>query len=282
MLSKVDFYTKFGSGVHLLDGATGTALIAEGMPVKCCKAQWILEHADIAIALQRDYVRRGSEILYAPSFLADPLTLERYALGGQAEDINARLTALSRQAAPECLIAGDLTTLRGHMDTGDPRNFDAMTAAYLRQIRGLVKGGADLLVGETLLHPQEAQAILSAAQDEGVPCVMISFALTPDGLLRSGDDAAHSLLSAQQNGAVAVGMNCIAADNSLPVLVARCKDAVQVPLICKPNAGRAVNGVHPVSRAGFTRVMRDCVHAGASLVGGCCGTNAQYIESITF
>ena len=266
--------------VHLLDGATGTALLHAGMPRGCCQEAWILEHPEAIIALQRSFREAGSEIIYAPTFQANFLALGRHGLEADMDSINARLIALSRKAAPDCLIAGNLTTLRGYLDTADESNFEQMVSVYRKQIRALSQGGADLLAAETLLHPLEAKAVLRAAEEEDVSTVMISFALRPDGTLRSGHDAKSVFAELEQAGAAALGMNCIAADETLLPLVSRLRQNLSVPLICKPNTGRAVNGVRPVNLHMFTDVMRRCIENGASLVGGCCGTTPEYIAAL--
>ena len=280
MLEKNAFIESFHQGIHILDGATGTSLIKAGMPRGCCQEAWILEHPEVIIDLQRSYAEAGSEIIYAPTFQANSLALGRHSLEADMESINAHLIALSKKAAPDCLIAGNLTTLRAYLDATDESNFDRIISVYRKQIRSLSQGGADLLAAETLLHPLEAKAVLQAAKAEGVSTVMISFALKPDGTLRSGHNAETVFAELEQEGATALGMNCIATDNMLPPLVSRLKNCVSVPLICKPNTGRAVGGVRPVDLHMFTDVMRRCMENGASLVGGCCGTTPEHIAAL--
>lgn len=280
MLDKKAFSESFHHGIHLLDGATGTSLLQAGMPLGCCQEAWILAHPEVLIELQRSYAEAGSEIIYAPTFQANELALSRHGLDADIASINAQLIALSRKAAPDCLIAGNLTTLRAYLDPADESSYDRMISVYKNQIRALCQGGADLLAAETLLHPLEAKAILHAVREEGVSTVMISFALKSDGTLRSGHDAETVFAELEREGAATLGMNCIAADDALPPLVSRLKKCISVPLICKPNTGRAVGGVRPVDLPMFTDVMRRCIENGASLVGGCCGTTPNHIAAL--
>lgn len=280
MLTKDAFLARFSTGVHLLDGATGTALRAAGMPRGCCAEAWILDHPQVIMALQRAYADAGSEIIYAPTFRAQPMALAAYGLADRTEEINRSLVALSREAAPGCLIAGNLTTLRGCIDASDPANLPRITADYQQQIAALVAGGADLLAAETLLHPLEAHAILAAATAAKAGAVMISFAIRADGTLHSGHTAEEALRLAEAAGAAAVGVNCIAADDTLPASMARLRKCVQLPLLCKPNAGHAVQGVYPVDAPHFARILRSCAQQGATLLGGCCGTTPAYIQQL--
>lgn len=285
MLTKDQFHELLQGGVRYLDGATGSNLQKAGMPKGCCTEQWVLEHPQALIALQRQYAEAGSQVLYAPTFQAQPIALERVGLHQQTETINAQLVALSRSAAPDCLIAGDLTTLAAFMDSWDPDNFDILVENYCRQIRGLMDGGADLLAAETLLYPQEAEAILTAAELEGAGAVMYTFTMQPDGSLFSGRDVGPVFQELEQAGAAAVGFNCVAADMMTPYLVSKLRRHTGLPLVCKPNAGVPVIGEsgvpeYSLGSQDFAAIVSDCAKNGASLLGGCCGTDPGYIAAV--
>ena len=286
MLTKAEFHQKIKEGVRFLDGATGSNLILAGMSRGICTEQWVIENPEPLVALQRQYAQAGAQIIYAPTFQAQPIALERVGLEKQTEAINAALVALSRSAAPDALIAGDLTTLAAFTDSWDPEKFDLLVENYQRQIRGLIDGGADLLVAETLMYPQEAEAILTAAELEGAGAVMYSFTMQSDGSLFSGMDAGPVLKNLEESGAAAVGFNCVAADMMTPYLVSKLRRYVRGPLLCKPNAGNPIIGEDGIARYDmneeeFAKVVADCVNNGATLVGGCCGTTPAHIRAIT-
>ena len=167
MLTKEQFHQRLAKGVRFLDGATGSNLMKAGMPRGCCTEQWVLSHPEALTALQKEYAQAGSHIVYAPTFQAQPIALEKVGLEKETESINARLVALSKSVSPDVLVAGDLTTLATFTDSWDPEKFDLLVENYRRQIVGLLEGGADLLAAETLLYPQEAEAIFTAAELEG-------------------------------------------------------------------------------------------------------------------
>ena len=269
----------------LLDGATGTNLQKAGMPRGCCTEEWILANPDALIALQRRYAEAGSQILYAPTFQAQPIALERVNLHKQAEAINAQLVALTRAASPNVLVAGNLTTLAMYTDSYDPDKFDLLVENYRVQIAGLLAGGADLLAAETLMYPQEAEAIFTAAELEGAEAVMYTFTMQSDGSLFSGRETAPVLRELEEAGACAVGFNCVAADNLTAGLVSRLRRYVKGPLICKPNAGNPVIGSdgiahYPMAPGEFAEVLADCAAMGARVFGGCCGTTPEHIAAI--
>ena len=285
MLTKEQFQEKIAAGIRFLDGATGSSLQKAGMPRGCCTEEWVLANPEALVSLQRAYAQAGSQIIYAPTFQAQPIALERVCLDRQTEAINAQLVALSRSAAPDCLIGGNITTLAAFLETWDEGNFDLMVENYRRQIRGLIDGGADFLGAETLLNSQDAEAILTAAELEGAGAVTYTFTMQPDGSLFSGADAGHVLKGLEETGAAAVGFNCVAADMMTPYLISKLRRYVRGPLICKPNAGMPTINAQGIAEYSmnpeeFAAVLSDCKRMGATLFGGCCGTDPSYIAAI--
>ena len=281
MLTREEFQALAANGL-LLDGATGSNLQKMGMPKGCCTEQWVLANPQALTDLQRSYAQSGSNIIYAPTFQAQPIALERVGLARETEKVNAQLVALSRSAAPNCLIAGDLTTLAAFCESWNPNSFDLLVENYRRQIRGLIDGGADLLAAETLLYPQEAEAILTAAELEGAGAALYTFTMQPDGSLFSGMDAGPVLKELEKSGAAAVGFNCVAADMMTPYLVSKLRRYVSTPLVCKPNAGVPVideTGTprYSLPAEAFADILVQCHQNGAAILGGCCGTTPEHI-----
>ena len=285
MLTKEQLHEKIAGGIRFLDGATGSNLRKAGMPNGVCTEEWVLNHPEVLVRLQRSYAEAGSQIIYAPTFQAQPMALKEAGLDRQTEAINAQLVALSRTAAPGCLIAGDLTTLAAYCDSWDEGNFDLMVENYRVQIRGLMDGGADLLIGETLMYPQEAEAILCAVEMEGAGAAMYSFTMQADGSLFSGREAGPILRSLEEAGAAAVGFNCVAADMMTPYLVSKLRRYVKGPLLCKPNAGNPVINMqgqaeYDLRPGEFSSLVKQCMSSGATLLGGCCGTDPDFIRAL--
>ena len=285
MLTKDEFYQKIENGVHFLDGATGSNLRAQGMPNGYRTELWVFEHPEVLQKLQRQYAEAGSQIIFAPTFQAQPIALKEIGLDRDTEKVNARLVALTREAAPQCLVAGDITTLSAFCDSWDPNQMNLLVENYRRQIRGLIDGGVDIIGAETLLYPNEAEAILVAAELEGAGAMMYSFTMQCDGSLFSGMDAGVVLRELERSGAAAVGFNCVSADVLTPGLVSKLRRYVKIPLICKPNGGMPVIGDdgiahYDMSAQEFARVLTECKQMGATLLGGCCGTTPAHIRAI--
>lgn len=285
MLTKAEFQERIAGGIRFLDGATGSNLRMMGMPKGCSTEAWVLEHPQILQNLQRQYAEAGSQILFAPTFQAQPIALKTMGLDAETEKINAKLVAITREATPECLVAGDITTLAAFCDSWNGDNFDLLVENYRRQIRGLIDGGVDILGAETLLYPQEAEAILTAAELEGAGAAMYTFTMQSDGSLFSGMEAGPILKELEKSGAAAVGFNCVPADSMTAGLVSRLRRYVKIPLICKPNAGMPViqeDGLahYDMTPADFAAVVAACADMGATLLGGCCGTTPAHIAAL--
>lgn len=285
MLTVSQFHDKIASGLRFLDGATGSNLRKAGMPNGACTESWVLSNPEALIRLQREYVKAGSQVLYAPTFQAQPIALEKECMDKHTEAINAHLVSLSKSVDSHVLVAGNLTTLAAFMDSFDECNFEMMIENYRRQIKGLLDGGADLLAAETLMYPLEAEAILTAAELEGASTVLYSFTMQGDGSLFSGCDAGPILQELEKAGAAAVGFNCVSANAFTPGLVSKLRRYVKGPLVCKPNAGDPVideNGIaqYSLSAHDFAKIMADCHKMGATLLGGCCGTSPSYIQNV--
>ena len=286
MLTREEFQQKIQDGVHILDGATGSDLRAAGMPKGCCTEQWVLEDPEPLVALQRAYAAAGSQIIYAPTFQAQPIALKTVGMDAQTEKLNEALVALSRSAAPGCLIAGDLTTLAVYCDSWNPDRFDLLVENYRRQIRGLIDGGADLLIERdpALCPGGGGHSHRRRAGRRGSRHVLLYPAIRRGAALRRGrrEGSARSLEAA---GAAAVGFNCVAADIMTPHLVSKLRRSVKVPPICKPNAGiPTINdqGVAEYAQTPeeFTEIMLQCRDNGAALLGGCCGTTPAFIAAL--
>lgn len=287
-MTKQEFLAWLGSGPHLLDGATGSELLARGMPRGEKTELWIDRHPEALLELQQAYVQAGCQVIYAPTFQAQAISLEKAGFPARdTEALNARLVRLSRRAAePETLVAGDLATLAADLPSWEPERLHEMTELYRRQIGGILEGGADLLAAETLLYPTEAEAFLQAVELEGSgTAVLITFTMDADGSFFSGRPAGPVLRELEEAGASAVGFNCVNAGSHLPALVSRLRRQVQGPLISKPNAGDPViddrgRAVYSMDPASFAAFQVQAASLGAKLLGGCCGTTPAHMAAL--
>lgn len=280
-MTKQEFQDLVKKGTVLLDGATGSNLMEAGMPRGVCTEQWVYENPQPLISLQKAYMDAGSQIIYAPTFSANRISLVNHGLSSKVKELNAALVGISREAVGEsCLIAGDLTT------TGDQEiPYEELLEAYKEQISALTDAGVDLLVAETMLGEVEPMAVLDAAASLGDLPVMCSLTVESDGSLFFGGNVYEAAQNLAQMGAAAVGINCSTGPDQLLAVVENLRKCIEIPLLVKPNAGMPLideKGI-PVYSMGaeeFADHMKRLIGAGADIVGGCCGTTPAYIRAL--
>ena len=259
-MTKQEFQELVKRGTVLLDGATGSNLMQAGMPRGVCTEQWVCENPQPLMELQKAYREAGSQIVYAPTFSANRISLANHGLQDKVEELNKTLVGISRKAVGTgCLVAGDLTT------TGP---YEELLEAYKEQIMAQIEAGADLLVAETMLGETEPMAVLDAAASICSLPVMCTLTVESDGSLFFGGNVYDAAKALADMGADAVGINCSTG-----------------PLIVKPNAGMPViddqgNPVYSMEAREFALNMKRLIGAGVDIVGGCCGTTPEYIREL--
>ena len=269
----------------LLDGATGTNLIAAGMPSGICVESWILENPEVLIELQKSFIRAGSDIIYAPTFSANAAKLRHYGLENDVEDLNARLVELSREAASTksgTMVAGDLSPTGLIMEPYGDTSFMEIMDIYSQQALALRDAGVDLIVCETMISLNEIRAALLGAKQSGLP-VFVTMTINEHGKTLFGSDALSSMIILQAMGASAFGFNCSGGPDTMLPFLEKVTPLAKVPIIAKPNAGKP----HPDDATKFdltpehmAESMKKALDMGVSIIGGCCGTTPDHIAAL--
>ena len=285
-MTRKQFREMIESRVVVLDGATGTNLQKAGMPTGVCPEQWILEHPQALIDLQRTYVEAGTDIVYAPTFTASRIKLEEYGLADRLEEMNRALVALSREAVAGsgALVAGDLTMTGKQLAPIGDLPFETLVEVYKEQARVLADAGVDLFVVETMMSLQETRAALIAIREVCDLPVMASLTYESDGRTLYGTDAKTAMVVLQSLGADAVGLNCSTGPMEMVSAVEQMREVANIPVLAKPNAGlpQLEDGVtvYRMTPEEFATAGTALVEAGASIVGGCCGTTPAHIKAL--
>lgn len=285
-MTRQEFLEKAKEHVILLDGATGSNLRKAGMPVGISSEEWVLKNPEVLQELQRAYVEAGSEIVYAPTFAANRISLKNFGLEDKVTELNTRLVKISREAVGnKALVAGDLTTTGQLLEPRGDLSYEMLYQAYREQIKALTDAGADLLVAETMLSVDETVAALDAAQSVCDLAVMCTLSLEADGTAMYGGNAVEAVVTLQEMGAAAVGLNCSVGPDQLEAVIANMKAVAQVPIIAKPNAGMPVinelgEALYDMNAQDFAFHTKKLVELGAGIVGGCCGTTPEYIRCL--
>ncbi len=270
--------------IKLLDGAMGTNLIAAGMPKGVSTEKWILENPDIVKALQSKYVEAGSDILYAPTFGGNSAALGRH--GDFGVEINASLYDITKSVCEgkNVLVCGDMSPTGLMLKPYGNCGFDSVTAVYEEQARILAESGAEAFVIETSISLKEVTAAYYGVRRVSYKPVFVTFTVESSCRTLSGESIEACLVALQSKGVAAVGINC--SDGGVAVLesVKRMAKYAKVPIIAKPNAGLpTVEGgrvTYTQTPEAFAEFCSELAEAGASYIGGCCGTTPAHIAAL--
>ena len=289
-MTREEFSTLSKDHILYLDGATGSNLVKAGMPSGVCPEQWILEHKDVMLKLQKDYVQAGTNILYAPTFTANRIKLAEYHLEKNMSAMIHDLVALSREAAASSpghtvLVAGDITMTGEQLKPMGKMELEDLIDIYKEQILSMVDAGVDLLVVETMMSLAETRAALIAAKEVCDLPVIATLTFEADGRTLFGTDAKTAAIVLESLGASAIGANCSTGPAQMESIISDMVTHTRIPVIAKPNAGLPFldengNTCYNMEAEEFAEEMEILVNAGAAILGGCCGTTPEFIRQI--
>jgi len=272
-------------GPVLCDGAWGTELQRRGLGPGECPDHWNLSRPEAVLEVARCYVEAGSRVILTNTFRANSVSLAGYGLAEVAAAINRTGVAISREAA-----GGRATVVASMGPTGkllaaEEISEDEVVRVFTEQAAALAEAGADALVLETFSDLAEARLALRAARSTRRP-VIVSFVFDSgrnNDRTMTGATPEQAAREMTDSGADAVGANCgLGAAGYIPIC-RRLRASTNLPLWIKPNAGlpEVVDGqaVYRTAPEEFAAHLAALVDAGASFVGGCCGTNPDFIRA---
>lgn len=287
----------FAGGTVLCDGAMGTMLYARGVFINRCYDELNLSQPDLIREIHGEYLQAGAEVVETNTFGANRFRLEHFGLQDKVWEINLAGVKLARQCvehirekqASAAFVAGSIGPLGVLLEPLGKVSLEEARAAFAEQIRALADGGpgvgADLLIVETMTSLAEAkQAILAARSEAPALPVIVMMTVDEEGNCLDGASAETAATKLTQWGADAIGCNCSAGPATVLSVIERMRPVTSLPLAAMPNAGipRAVEGrtiylTSPEYMASFTRKL---VKAGATFVGGCCGTTPSHTRAM--
>lgn len=285
-MNRTEFQSWTKKHIRLMDGATGSNLMKAGMPRGVCTEQWVLEHPDAILALQSAYKAAGSDMVYAPTFCANRIALSGYGLQDDVSRMNRELVALSKKAVGSgVLVAGDMTTTGKPTDPEDSEGYQLLLDAYREQAEALISAGADLIGVETMMGVSECVAAIEAIRSLGDIAVICTLSVQSDGKCYFDGSVFEAAEILEALGADAIGVNCSTGPDQLESVIRTLKNTCTLPIIAKPNAGMpkisdSGEAVYSMEAGEFAQHMERLVEAGASLIGGCCGTTPEFIEAL--
>ncbi|UCF68129.1 MAG: homocysteine S-methyltransferase family protein [Acidobacteriota bacterium] len=271
--------------VLLVDGALGTMLIARGLAPGRCPESINLERPQWLVEIARAYREAGADVLTANTFGGSPLSLERYGLAEDTEAIQRAAIRATREAAgDEAFIAVSCGPSGRLMKPYGDTEPDEVSDSFRRQLRAIAAAGVDLIAIETMTDLDEAVLAVQAAREvaSGVPIsATLTFEDTPRGFFTiMGHDIEQAAARLAEAGADIIGSNCGQGIETMLRITAGFQEHSSLPLIVQPNAGlpqtRASEVIYPESPEFMAQRLPALLDAGASIIGGCCGTTPAH------
>jgi 5-methyltetrahydrofolate--homocysteine methyltransferase len=269
--------------ITILDGAMGTVLQQKGLPAGGQPELLNLTEPGLIEDVHRAYIHAGSRVVYTNTFGANRLKLER-AGHEPAEIISAAVAAAKRAAAgTDAAVALDVGPLGALLEPLGSLSFERAYELFREMTEAGEAAGADLIVIETITDLCEARAALLAAKESTRLPVFVTMSFEESGRTFTGCTAASMARTLEGLGADAVGLNCSLGPDKLAPLIREVSENTTLPVIAKPNAGLPdpLSGRYDVGPEEFAAAMLACLDAGATILGGCCGTSPDYIRTLS-
>lgn len=272
--------------IAIFDGAMGTMLQNAGLAVGACPEAMNLDASNVVTSIHRQYIDHGATIIETNTFGANRIKLKHYGLQDQVSIICKKAVEAAKAACrPETRIAGSIGPTGKLLHPLGDLSFDEAYDVFCEQIRALDAAGVDLLLIETIIDIQEMRAALLAAKDTSGKPVICQLSFGADGRTVTGTDPETAAILLTAMGADILGANCSLGPEQLLPVVEKLARATHLPLSVQPNAGmpHLVNGetVFPMSPEEMAHWAPKLVAAGASYLGGCCGTTPAHIRALS-
>ncbi len=274
---------EFWDGTVLLaDGAMGTMIQALGLPPGGCPEVWNLERPDVVRGIHEAYIAAGARLVETNTFGATRLKLDAYGLGDRVAELTGAAVTLALEAARGRAAVAVAVGPLGHLvaPLGEIP-FERAEELFLEQMRAAAAAGARLAIVETMLDLQETRAALFACREAGLEAIA-QLTFNQDGRAFTGTEPEAAVVVLEALGAGVIGANCSLGPEGLRAVVERMARVASVPISVQANAGlpRLEDGrtVFPMGAEEYAAWGPRLVEAGASIVGGCCGTTPEHIR----
>jgi 5-methyltetrahydrofolate--homocysteine methyltransferase len=271
--------------VLLSDGPTGTLLLSMGMPSGQSPEVWVIEQPDQIRALHRGYIEAGSDLILTCTFGGTRFRLSGHDLADRVVEVNRRAAELARaEAGSAVFVAGDMGPTGKLLKPLGPLTTEEVANAYAEQATGLVEGGVDFLLVETMSDLGEAQAAIEGARRAADIPIVCTFSFDTHGRTMMGLKPATV---AERIGPLVegVGANCGKDPAEYALFLHEMRSAApNVLLWAKPNAGlpriKDEQAVYDATPTYMGQIALELCQAGAQVIGGCCGTTPEHIRAM--
>ena len=282
--------------MYIFDGAMGTMLQAAGLEEGYCPELFNVEKPDVVKDIHGKYLQHGADIITTNTFGACSLKLEDYGLQDRVAEINTAAVKVAKEAIamykPEARVAGSMGPTGRFLQPLGNMSFDSIYESYREQADALIEAGVDFIIIETIIDVQEMRAALLASLDARQAAgktkdqvqIICQFSFSEDGRTITGTPPEVATTIVEAIGADIIGINCSLGPEQIEPLIKKIASVTNLPISCQPNAGmpQLINKqtVFPLSAENMGPLMIPIADAGASYLGGCCGTTPAHIQSI--
>ncbi|HWR09646.1 homocysteine S-methyltransferase family protein [Sporomusa sp.] len=271
--------------IHIFDGAMGTMLHQAGLEPGECPELWNIEQPEKVTLIHRQYVEAGATIIETNTFGANRIKLAHYGLENKTIAINAAAVAAARQATGNhAKIAGSVGPTGKFIAPLGDLPFDTAYDVFFEQISALDQAGIDFLIIETIIDIQEMRAALLAAKAATRKPIICQLSFDADGRTVTGTDPCTAAITLEAMGATIIGANCSLGPAQLLPVIETLAQSCSIPISVQPNAGmpELINGqtVFPMKADEMAAWIPKLIAAGATFIGGCCGTTPAHIKAI--
>lgn len=269
---------KIRSGITYVDGGAGTLLQSWGLEAGVSPETWNISNPDKIRQMHRLYLEAGANIITACTFGANRLKFDNL-----EEIITAAITN-AKEACDgfDAYVALDIGPTGKMLEPLGDLPFEEAVSIFAETVRIGAAAGADLVLIETMNDSYETKAAVLAAKENCNLPVFVTNAYSDNGKLMTGADPAAMVTMLEGLGVDALGMNCSMGPRQMLEIAAETAKYASVPIIVNPNAGlpKVIDGksVFDVDADEFSDIMCEIVAAGATIIGGCCGTTPEYIR----
>ena len=272
--------------VIVFDGGVGTYLYEKGVFINTCYDELNLTNPDIVTEVHREYVTAGAAVIEPNTFGATRFRLAAHGLEKKAYEIAKRGAQLAKAVAgDETLVAGSVGPLGVLIEPLGKVSFEEAREAFREQVKGLLDGGADMIILETfVLVPELLQAIRAVKEVNPDTPIMAQVMINDDGNLLSGATLESFVKAVGDSGVDTIGLNCSVGPKSMLEALETLKTLTPLPISVQPNAGlpQSIGGrnIYMTSPEYMAEYAKRFIQTGATIVGGCCGTNPAHIRAI--
>ncbi|WP_110954575.1 homocysteine S-methyltransferase family protein [Massilibacillus massiliensis] len=271
--------------IYIFDGAMGTMLQNAGLKPGECPELLNVEQPELVTKVHAAYIAHGADIIETNSFGANRIKLSHYGLSDRVTELNTAAVMAAKAAAKgNVKIAGSVGSTGKFIKPLGELSFDEVYDVFVEQISALVDAGADMILIETIIDIQEMRAALLAAKSVTNKPVICQLSFDNDGRTVTGTDPKTAAITLEAMGADIIGANCSLGPAQLLPIVEIFAANCDCPISIQPNAGmpHLVEGktVFPMEAEEMGTWAPKLIAAGATYIGGCCGTTPQHIAAI--